>query len=181
MRRLSCLFLFMSLALGLTASAGEFKLEPGFTLLFNGKNFDGWQPKGKKDPLDGKTDAFKGRFKIDKNAIVIDYAVKGDSYIETAKEITGDVHLKFDFLPGAACNNDFFLRGTKFDITLKLKGVKENEWNTCEIITTGDKIEHKINGETARKSDAKGKASTFAIRAEFGVIQVKNLRIKSGS
>ena len=24
-------------------SAGEFKLEPGFTLLFNGKNLDGWR------------------------------------------------------------------------------------------------------------------------------------------
>lgn len=181
MRKFSCALAFMGLMLGLTATAGDAKLEPGFRLLFNGKNFDGWQPKGKKDPLDGKTEAFKGRFKIDNGAIVVNPAVKGDAYIETAKVFSGDAHIKFDFNPGKDCNNDIFFRGSKFDIVLKLKGVKENEWNSCEIITTGDKIEHKINGETARKSDAKSKSSPFVLRAEFGTIQIKNIRIKTES
>lgn len=181
MRRLSCLLVLMVLVFGLTAGAGEFKLEPGYTLLFNGKNFDGWQPKGKKEPLDGKTEAFKGRFKAEGGAIVIDPAIKGGAYIETTKEFGGDATIKFDFKPGKDCNNDFFFRGTKFDIVLKLKGVKENEWNSCEIIAAGDKIEHKINGESARKSTSKEAASTFVIRAEFGAIEVKNLRIKAGS
>lgn len=47
MRRLSYMFLFTALLL-LTplptmSAGGDFKLEPGFTLLFNGKNLDGWQ------------------------------------------------------------------------------------------------------------------------------------------
>ncbi len=149
-----------------------------FKPLFNGKNFDGWQAKGKKDALEGKTEAFGGRFKVKDGSILIDYTMKGDSYIETVKEFGKDVHIKFDFKPGEACNNDFFLRGSKFDITLKLKGVKENDWNTLEIIVTGDKIEHKLNGESARKGDVKGKASPFMIRAEFGVIEVKNIHVK---
>ncbi len=174
--------------------------EDGFKLLFNGKDFAGWQPKGKKDSLEGKTEAFKGRFKIDKGAIVIDYTMKGDAYIETAKEFGKDVTIKFDFKPGEGCNNDFFLRGSKFDITPKVKGVKDGEWNTLEIIVTGDKIEHKINGESARKGTttpakpkdeknekaaakykedlARSKSSTFMIRAEFGIIEIKNLRVK---
>ena len=163
-----------------TMSGGEFKLEQGFTLIFNGKNFDGWkEAKSKaKEPLDGKTEAFKGRFKIEKGSIVIDYKIKGDSYIETAKEFGKDVTIRFDFKPGEGCNNDFFLRGSKFDITPKVKGVKDGEWNTLEIIVTGDKIEHKINGESARKSDLKAKSSPFMIRAEFGVIEIKNIRVK---
>ncbi len=184
MRRLSGLFLVTGLVVGLQAGAGEFKLEPGFKLVFNGKNLDGWQPKGKKDSLDGKTEAFKGRFKIDKGAIVVDPAVKGDSYIETAKEFTGDVTVKFDFNPGPKCNNDIFLRGTKFDIVpgnKECKNVKEGEWSTLEIIVVGDKVEHKINGETARKSAAKGKSSSLSLRAEFGSIQIKNIRVKEGS
>ncbi len=160
-------------------SGGEFKLEDGFKLIFNSKDFDGWkEAKGKKEALDGKTEAFKGRFKVEKGSIVIDYKTKGDSYIETAKEFGKDVTIRFDFKPGEGCNNDFFIRGSKFDITPKVKGVKDGEWNTLEIIVTGDKIEHKINGESSRKGDLKVKSSPFMVRAEFGVIEIKNLRVK---
>jgi len=104
--------------------------------------------------------------------------MKGDSYIETVKSFDKDVTIRFDFKPGAGCNNDFFIRGTKFDITPKVKGVKDGEWNSLEIIVTGDNVEHKINGESARKSKAKAGGSPFMIRAEFGVIEVKNIRAK---
>ena len=181
MRTLSCLASFFALVVLAVPAAlsGEFKLESGFTLIFNGKNFDGWkEAKGKKDALDGKTEAYKGRFKVDNGSIMIDYKIKGDSYIETTKEFGKDIVIRFDFKPGEGCNNDFFIRGSKFDITPKVKGVKDGQWNTLEIIVTGDKVEHKINGESARKGDLKVKSSPFMIRAEFGVIEIKNLRVK---
>jgi hypothetical protein len=162
------------------ASAGEFKLEPGFKLIFNGKNFDGWQPKGKKDALEGKTDI--GRFKVIDGGIVrFDSSKKGESYIETAKELPGDVVVKFDFKPGPKCNNDFFLRGIKFDIVpgnKECKNVKEGEWHTLEIIAKGDTVEHRINGELSRTSKKKSEPSRFIMRAEIGVIDVKNIRVK---
>jgi hypothetical protein len=163
-------------------TAGDFKLEPGFTLLFNGKNLDGWREASgkKKESLDSKTEAFNGRFKVVAGNLVYDPAVKGDLYIETAKEFGNDVTIKFDFKPGPKCNNDLFLRGTKFDIipgNKENKNVKEGEWYAFEIVVKGDKIEHKINGETARTSKAGSKATPFKLRAEFGVIEVKNIRI----
>lgn len=181
MRILSYLLFLTGLAVLLplpSVLSGEFKLEAGFKLIFNGKDLDGWQTKGKKDSLAGKTEAFKGRFKVKGGAIVIDYEMKGDSYIETTKDYDKDVTIKFDFKPGAGCNNDFFIRGTKFDITSKLKGLKDGEWNTLEIIVTGDNVEHKLNGDSARKSKAKAGGTPFMIRAEFGVIEVKNIRVK---
>jgi hypothetical protein len=160
----------------------DFKLEPGFTLLFNGKNLDGWkEASGKKETLDGKTEAYHGRFKVVEGKLVYDPAVKGDLYIETAKEFGKDVHLKFDFKPGPKCNNDLFLRGTKFDIipgNKENKNVKEGEWHTFEIIVKGDTIEHKINGEAARTSKAGAKATPFKLRAEFGALEIKNIRVK---
>jgi 3-keto-disaccharide hydrolase len=185
MRRLSLLFLLAGLVL-LTprASADDFKLEPGFTLLFNGKNLDGWKEfSGKtKEKLDGKTEAFKGRFKVMDGMIVLDPSVKGDLHIETQKEFGKDVHIKFDFKAGPKCNNDLFIRGTKFDIVpgnKELKNVKEGEWYTFEIVITGDKVEHKVNGEVARSGKTKGTAATpFRIRAEFGQIEYKNVRVK---
>src|SRR4051794_37915610 len=185
MRRWFRVLLFSGLILSMTVSYGaaeEFQLEPGFTLLFNGKNLDGWkEASGKKEALDGKTEAYKGRFKVVEGKIVYDPAVKGDLYIETVKEFGKDVHIKFDFNPGPKCNNDVFLRGTKFDIipgNKENKTVKEGEWSTFEIVVTGDKLEHKINGATVRTSKAKTTSSPLMLRAEFGSIEVKNIRAK---
>jgi 3-keto-disaccharide hydrolase len=165
-------------------SADDFKLEPGFTLLFNGKTLDGWKEAGgKKEALDGKTEAYGGRFKVVEGRLVYDPEVKGDLSIETAKEFGKDVHIKFDVKAGPKCNNDLFLRGTKFDIVpgnKENKNVKEGEWFAYEIIVVGDKIEHKIGGETARTSTLKAgaPASPFKLRAEFGALEIKNLRAK---
>jgi len=157
--------------------------EPGFTPLFNGRNLDGWQTAktSAAEPLNGKTEAFAGRFKVVDGALVYDPAVKGNSYIETAREFAKDVHIKLEFNPGPKCNNDFFLRGTKFDVVpgaKETKDVKEGEWQTMEIIVQGEKIEHKINGQTIRTAKATAAASRFMLRAEFGAIQIRNIRVK---
>jgi hypothetical protein len=164
-------------------SADDFKLEEGFKLLFNGKNLDGWKEvKGKMEALDGKTEAHGGRFKVVEGVLVYDPTVKGDLYIETTKEFGKDVHIKFDFKPGPKCNNDFFLRGTKFDIipgNKENKDVKEGEWYKFEIVLVGDKMEHKINGETVRSTaKVSDKATPFKLRAEIGAIEIKNIRVK---
>jgi hypothetical protein len=185
MRRFSPLLLSAAMFLLVPAtrtSAEDFKIEEGFKLLFNGKNLDGWkETNGKKEALDGKTEAHNGRFKVVDGSIVYDPSVKGDLYIETTREFAKDVHIKFDFKPGAKCNNDFFLRGTKFDIVPGNKEnlkVKEGEWHTCEIVVVGDKVEHKIGGEVVRTSKPKDGSAPFKIRAEIGAIEIKNIRVK---
>ncbi len=165
------------------SGAADFTPEPGFTLLFNGKNLDGWQTAktATPEPLEGKTEAFGGRFKVVDGTLVYDPSVKGNLYIETTREFAKDVHIKLDFNAGPKCNNDFFLRGTKFDIipgTKETKNVKEGEWLTLEIIVQGDKVEHKIGGETVRTSKASAPSSRFMLRAEFGAIQIRNIRVK---
>lgn len=158
--------------------------QDGFTPLLNGKNLDGWkEASGKKEALDGKAEAFGGRFKVVEGRLVIDPEVKGDLHIETAKTFGKDLHIRFEFKAGPKCNNDLFLRGTKFDIVpgnKELKNVKEGEWTPFEIVVIGDKIEHRAGGEVARTSTLKADApaSPFRIRAEFGVLEIRNLRVK---
>ena len=187
MRRLPGAVLFTGLVALMAMPAlsdDDFKLEPGFKLLFNGKNLDGWREAvGKKEALDGKTEAHGGRFKVVEGRLVYDPAVKGDLYIETVQEFGKDAHVKLDFKAGPKCNNDLFLRGTKFDIVpgnKENKNVKEGEWYTLEIIVVGDKVEHKVGSETARTSTLKpdAAATPFKLRAEFGAIEIKNIRVK---
>jgi hypothetical protein len=182
------LFLLTLALLPVPASAEDkdaFKLEEGFKLIFNGKDLDGWKEfSGKaKASLDGKTEAFKGRFKVRDGKLVLDPSVKGDLHIQTAEAFGKNAHVKFDFKPGPKCNNDIFFHGTKFDIipgNKENKSVKEGKWSTLEIIVSNDKVEHKINGATVRttKRRADIKATPLRIRAEFGAIEIKNIRVK---
>src|SRR3954465_13380180 len=110
MRILSLALLLSSLALVCTTPripAADFTPEPGFTLLFNGKNLDGWQTAKTPtaEPLEGKTEAFGGRFKVVNGTLAYDPAVKGNFYIETTKEFTGDADVKVEFKAGPKCNN----------------------------------------------------------------------------
>jgi len=156
--------------------------DEGFTLLFNGKDLTGWKTK-EGAALEGKDEAYGKRFSVADGAVAIDPKVKGDKYIYTVKEFSGDLHLKFEFNPGPGCNNDLFLRGMKFDINLKgdVKKAKEGEWNTFEIVVAGKKAEFKCNGETVKSMNTKNDASNFGLRAEFGSIQYRKIQVKSGN
>ena len=167
------------LALVFTTVAAMLSADP--TPLFNGKNLDGWKEASKdKASLTGKAEAFGGRFKVTGGVIVIDPAVKGDLHIETEKALAGDATVALEVRPGAKCNNDLFIRGTKFDLTpgsKEGKNLKEGEWAKVEIVIKGDAIEHKINGEVARSAKTKGGATPLRIRAEFGALEIKSVTV----
>ena len=130
--------------------------------------------------LDGKEEAFKGRYKVKDGRIIIDPKVKGDVRIETAKAYGGDVTIRFDFKPGPKCNNDLFFRGQKFDLAKgNLKNFTEGKWQSMEIVVKGENIEFTCDGELQRKGKTKGKSGTpLGVRAEYGEIEFRNLRIK---
>src|SRR5207302_1201024 len=113
---------------------------------FKGKDLTGWKTLGTKDKpgdsLEGKTEAFNGRFKVKNGELVIDPSVKGDVRIETVKEYVKDVTIKFEFFPDAKCNNDLFFRGEKFDLSKdNVKNIKTGEWNPIEITVKDGKTE----------------------------------------
>jgi hypothetical protein len=149
---------------------------------FNGKDLTGWVTKtNPAEALDGKTEAYKGRFKVVDGNLVIDPKVKGDVWIQTAKDLAKgkDVHIKIEFMPGKGCNNDTFFRGNKFDITEGyIKKIKYDEWNVLEIIAKGKQVEYKHNGETLKTMAAKNDGSPLGLRAEFGPIQIRKILIK---
>jgi hypothetical protein len=183
MRLLSCAIFVCATATFITAD--EFKPEPGFKLVFNGTNFDGWQTKasgkdGRPVSLQGKMDAFDKRYVVKDGAIVIDYKVKGDKYIETVQQFSGDFTIRYDFKPEEGCNNDTLLLGTKFDILAggktTLKGVKIGEWNAMEIVVKSGSAEFIVNGQKLSTQKTKTEKGPLILRAEFGPITYKNIR-----
>ena len=185
MRTLPCALLLTGLLVLASspprAAADDFKPEPGFTPLFNGKDLTGWKTK-KGESLEGKTESPEKRFVVKDEVLILDDKVKGDIYIYTVKEFSGDLHIKFEYKPGPGCNNDLFIRGMKFDIKKPdVKNLKEGEWNEFEIIIKGDTIEFRNNGEVQRKATLKSASSPLAVRAEFGTVELRRLRVMGGT
>jgi hypothetical protein len=163
----------------LSLAEDKFEPEPGFKLLLNGKNLDGWKTKAGDSLGGGKSEAFNGRFKMVDGELVIDPQVKGDVIIQTVGELAKDLHLKFDFQPGKGCNNDLFFRGVKFDLKSDdVKNLKQDEWNTFEMIVRGESMEIKNNGETIKTVKAPSQSSPLGLRAEFGAMKVRRLRVR---
>jgi hypothetical protein len=185
MRLLSCSLL---LCAAFAAAADDPKAKTDPRLLFNGKNLDGWQTKaaGKNKPesLEGKTEAFGGRFAVKDGMLVLDPKVKGDRYIETVRQFSGDFIIRYDFKPEDGCNNDTLLLGTKFDIVAgaknTTKGVKLGAWNTMEVVVKGGSADFLINGQKAATQKTKADKGPLTLRAEFGAIAYKDIRLTAG-
>ena len=94
------------------------------------------------------------------------------------QQFSGDFTIRYDFKPGEGCNNDTLLIGTKYDILAggKLKGVKDNEWNTMEIVVKGGSADFIVNGQKLATQKTKGDKGPLILRAEFGSITYKNIR-----
>ena len=147
-----------------------------FKPLLKAGDLTGWKMAKGGDSLDGKVDAANKRFTISDGVLKIDPKVKGDITIQSAREFSGNVHLKFEFKPDAKCNNDTFLRGIKFDLKKPdVKNLKVDEWNQFEIIIKGESAEYKCNGESLKTFKPKPGKTPFGIRAEFGGIEIRNL------
>jgi hypothetical protein len=180
MRKLMGGTLAMLLCLTSRGAADDFKIEEGFKPLFNGKDLSGWKERN-GGALDGKTETAKpaGRFKVADGAIVIDAKAKGNVFIDSVKTFEKDVHLIFEFKAEEGCNNDVYLRGTKFDLKKgDIKNLKLGEWQKFEIIVKGDNVEFKCDGESQKPQKAKAGAAPFSIRAEFGPVQIRRVRYK---
>ena len=168
----------LTLASKASQAADEFQLELGFSSFFNGKDLSGWTIRG-GEPLEAKTEAPKKRFQVMDEAIVIDGKTKGNMVIDTVAKFTGDVQLKFQYLPSQGCNNDLYFRGVKFDLKEgNVKNIQLGEWNALEITVTGEEVIIKNNGEKQITTKAKSDSSPLGLRAEFGAIQFRQLRSK---
>src|SRR3954451_2230298 len=84
------------LALAATGRAGDdFKPEPGYVSLFNGKDLTGWKYYKETD-LTGKTETADKRFRVANSTIVAEEG-KGIKDLYTTKAFNGEFNLKMEF------------------------------------------------------------------------------------
>ena len=187
-------FGMLSAMLALLAESGwadeEFKIEDGYTSLFNGKDLSGWRyPGAKGRDMDGQTETPDKRVAVENGVIVMnekDSKGKGgirDLY--TSKTFDKDFHLKLEFRAAAKADSGVYIRGPQLQVRdfirrgeqKHMKKFKNDDWNELDIAVTGTEAICRVNGErlATMKVPAKG---GIGLQAESGKFEFRRVRIK---
>src|SRR3954453_19166042 len=172
MKRIPPLFALAALLAALpatprrTAADEGFKVEDGFTSLFNGKDLTGWEYKGSKENLEGKTSTNDERFTVKDGVIVAqpkDRNGKGgikDLY--TVKKFPTNFHLKLEFRAGPKADSGVYVRGPQLQVrdfirrkeNLHLKKFKNDDWNLLEIVVRNNVLVATVNNKALTDKDS---------------------------
>jgi hypothetical protein len=140
--------------------ADDFKPEPGYVLLFNGKDLTGWRYE--KEVLDGKTETSDKRF-FAKDGIIVADEGKGIKNLLTVKEFDKDFNLKVEFRAGEKSDSGVYLRSVGAQLQVRdyirrgeqkqLKNFKDDGWNELDITVKGGIIVTTVNGKAVTPKD----------------------------
>jgi hypothetical protein len=148
------------------AADDDFKVEDGYTSLFNGKDLTGWRYKpAPKVSLEGRTETPDGRIKVEGGAIVMrakDNQGKGgirDLY--TVKEFDKPFHLKLEFRASLKADSGVYLRGPQLQVRdfirrnehKHLTRFKNDGWNELDITVRNGVVTTLVNGRVLTDQD----------------------------
>jgi hypothetical protein len=161
--------------------ADDFKLEEGYTSLFNGKDLTGWRLG--KVKLDGKTQTANKKWHVQGGAIVIDGGGGGDIY--TAADFNQDFHVKLEFRAAPRADSGVFIRGPQLQVRdypragpyTKVK-FNDKDWNELDITVRGKSALCKCNGEVIEKAFPVSAKGGIGLQSESGKFEFRRLRIK---
>jgi hypothetical protein len=182
----------LALGWGTFGRAGDdFKVEPGYTSLFDGKDLTGWRYPGKKGKtLEGQTETPDRRIEV-KDGVIIVHAkdAKGKGGIRdlyTVREFDTDFILKLEFRAAPKADSGVYVRGPQLQVRdyptvgpyRNLKGFKKGGWNELEIAVRGTSAECKCNGELLEKAMRVPAKGGIGLQAESGKFEFRRIRIK---
>jgi hypothetical protein len=187
---LAILLNLIALPVGLGWAADNFKIEDGYTSLFNGKDLTGWRyPGAKGRNMDGKTEAPDQRISVSDGIIVMNekdnQGKDGIRDLYTSKSYDKDFHLKLEFRAAAKADSGVYIRGPQLQVRdfirrgeqKHMKKFKNDDWNELDINVTGTEAVCRVNGEplATMKVPAKG---GIGLQAEIGKFEFRHVRIK---
>src|SRR5216683_2179584 len=95
-------------------AADDFKVEEGFTSLFNGKDLTGWRYVGSKESLEGKTETPDGRIAVEDGVIVMREKDKngkgGIKDLYTVKDYNKPFVLRLQFRASLKSDSGVYIR-----------------------------------------------------------------------
>jgi hypothetical protein len=190
---LSATFAFATVFV-LAADKSEWNPEPGYTVLYNGKDLTGWSYRDKEgkptESLTGKKDAADGRYSAKGESLTVNPhdEAKGPRIRQlwSAQEFGKDFHLKLEFRAAVNADSGIFLRRPQLQCRdylvagpyKDLKKYKPQGWNEIEVTVKGDVATCTCNGEALAFTNKLPATGPIGLEADRGQMEYRRIRIK---
>src|SRR5215470_107940 len=165
--------------------AAEFKPEPGYVSLFNGKDLTGWGYE--TNNFDGKTASGDGRYSAANGILTVHpREPRLMQILWTTREFPKDFILKLEFRAGVNADSGLFLRKPQLQVRdylvagpyKELKKYKPQDWNQIEV-TVKDNVAHCVcNGEVLEDALKLPPTGPIGLEADRGQMEYRHLQIK---
>lgn len=171
----------------------EFAVEPGFEILFNGKDLTGWgfrDPKTmeKKDAFDGKLTSSDGRYVAKHGRIVVTTPPEGRRVEQmwTTREFAKNCVFKLEFRATPNADSGVFIRKPQLqcrDYPLagpykNLKKYRAQDWNEL-VVTVKDNVAYcSCNGEVLEEALKLPESGPLGLEGDSGQMEYRRIRIQ---
>ena len=197
-RRITFLAPVALLILVVSSRADDWKPEPGFKSLYNGKDLTGWGYRDAKnfdemaETFDRMTEASDGRYSAKGETIVVNPLdpAKGPRLrqLYTVEKFPGDFVLKLQFRAAVNADSGIFLRKPQLQCRdylvagpyKNLKNYKPQEWNDI-VVTVHDNVAHcECNGEVLEAALKLPETGPIGLEADRGQMEYRHIEISEG-
>ena len=170
-------------------AADEWKPDPGFISLYNGKDLSGWGYSA-TEKFDGKTEASDGRYTAKGETLVVNPQDEGKGprlrQLWTTQEFPKDFILKIEFRAAVNADSGIFLRKPQLQCRdylvagpyKELKAYKPQDWNKIEV-TVKDGVAHcTCNGEVLEAALKLPTTGPIGLEADRGTMEYRHIQLK---
>ena len=169
------------------AHAADFKPEPGFVSLFNGKDLTGWGYR--TNNFDGKKESPDGRYTARDGALVVNpKEPRLMQIIWTTKEFPKDFVLKLEFRAAVNADSGIFVRKPQLqcrdypvagpDQYKNLKKYKPQDWNEIEITVKDGVARCTCNGELLEEAMKVPETGPIGLEGDRGQMEYRHIQLK---
>jgi hypothetical protein len=192
---------FLVLALGSMVRADDWRPDPEFRSLFNGKDLTGWCFRAKVDQkapqagailtqFEGKTaSSDNGRYSAKDGILTVNFPKGRErliSQLDTVEEFPRDFVLKLEFRASANADSGIFIRRPQLQCRdylvagpyKQLKKYKPQDWNQIEVVVKGRVAHCTCNGELLEAAMAVPETGPIGLEGDRGQMEYRHIQIK---
>ncbi|MCH2203133.1 MAG: GDSL-type esterase/lipase family protein [Fuerstiella sp.] len=168
----------------------DFRIEPGFRSLFNGRDLTGWgfRPKENKPQYFSSTSTPDGRYVALNGRLIVTTPAEGRRFQQlwTKEEFRGDFTLKLEFRATPNADSGVFIRRPQLqcrDYVLagpytELKKYRQQDWNKL-VVVVDDNVAHcTCNGEVLETKFKLPESGPIGLEGDRGQMEYRRIRIR---
>jgi hypothetical protein len=177
--------LLLVLSASLAVAQNDFKPEPGYVSLFNGKDLTGWGYK--TNNFDGKTASDDGRYSAGDGILTVHPRVpRLLQQLSTTQVFPTDFNLKLEFRASTNADSGIFIRKPQLQCRdylvagpyKDLKKYKPQEWNEIDITVSNNIAYCTCNGEVLTNGLPVPTTGPIGLEGDRGQMEYRHIQLK---